>query len=247
MSPKQNPEAQSAFSSSSYFGSLGNVQDWQERIATVAARFNREYRGEKVELPDEVQAMPIAQEQAAGLLQSKLVSPFWQLAQPQKNQRCLDLGCGVSFLIYPWRDWGALFYGQEISAIARDILNSRGPQLNSKLFKGVELGPAHQLSYEPEQFDLVIATGVSCYYPLAYWSEVMVAVKTVLKPGGFFVFDVLDSEMSSAENWAILETYSGAEVFLETAMDWKKTIQASGGKVVKSLPGELFQLHKVRF
>ncbi len=229
------------------FGVLRDRADWNSRIATVAARFNREYRGEKVELPDEVRAMPIYQESLAGLLQAKLTSPFWQLAKPKKNQRCLDLGCGVGFLIYPWREWDAVFYGQEISVVARDQMNARGPQLNSKLFKGVELAPAHQLNYAPQQFDLVISTGVSCYYPLAYWQEVLAAVKPVLKPGGFFVFDVLDAELSPAENWAILETYLGAEVFLEPLHEWKKLVQAEGGKIVKSLEGEIFQVLKVGF
>jgi SAM-dependent methyltransferase len=229
------------------FGTIDKVTNWQDLIAIVAERFNRDYRGETVELPAEVQDMPIAQERASGLLQAKLVSPFWQLAKPQKQQRCLDLGCGISFLVYPWRDWDAVFYGQEISTAARDILNARGPQLNSKLFKGVTLGPAHKLDYEPGQFDLAIATGVSCYYPVAYWAEVLTAVKRVLKPGGVFVFDVVDSELPIAENWAILETYLGAEVFLDSAADWKRTIQAAGGRVVKTLPGDLFQLYKVTF
>ncbi len=247
MSNKQNPHSQAAFSSDSYFSELKQPQNWDEQVAAVTLRFNREYQGHKFDLPDEVKVLPVYQEQQAGLLQAKLTSPFWQLGRPQKNQRCLDIGCGVSFLIYPWRDWDAFFYGQDISTFARDTLNARGPQLNSKLFKGVVLGPAHQLDYEPAQFDLAIATGVSCYYPLAYWTEVMAAVKKVLKPGGFFIFDVLDMEMPLAESWAIMETYCGAEAFLEPAIHWKKTIQAAGGRIVKTLPGELFQLYKVSF
>lgn len=233
--------------SDSGFGVLRDRPDWESQIATVAARFNREYSGTVPELPDEVRAMPIYQERDAGLLQAKLTSPFWQLAKPQKNQRCLDIGCGVGFLIYAWREWDAIFYGQEVSGIARDLLNSRGPQLNSKLFKGVQLAPAHQLNYEPAQFDLVISTGVSCYYALDYWKLVLAEVKRVLKPGGFFVFDVVDSELATAENWAILETYMGAEVYLEPLTDWKKVIQAAGGKVVKTHSGEIFQLLKVSF
>ncbi|HEY9615833.1 MAG TPA: class I SAM-dependent methyltransferase [Microcoleaceae cyanobacterium] len=247
MAKKPNSESESAFSKTSFFGALNQPQDWQDRLNTVANRFNREYRGETVELPEEVQAMPIAQERSAGLLQAKLTSPFWQLALPQKNQRCLDIGCGVSFLIYPWRDWGAFFYGQEISTTAQELLNARGPQLNSKLFKGVELAPAHQLNYPDGQFDLVIATGVSCYYPLAYWGEVMTAVKKVLKPGGSFVFDIIDTDAPLAENWAILETYLGAEVFLEPVAHWKKLIQSVGGRIVKSQAEELFLLYKVGF
>ncbi|MFM6820201.1 MAG: class I SAM-dependent methyltransferase, partial [Dolichospermum sp.] len=114
--------------------------------------------------------------------------------------------------------------GQEISNIAKDTLNSRGSQLNSKLFKSVELGPAHHLNYPENQFDLVIATGFSCYFPLEYWQAVLIEVKRVLKPGGNFVFDILNSEQPLAEDWAVLETYLGAEVFLEPISEWEKII-----------------------
>lgn len=220
---------------------------WQAMLAQVAYRFNRQYQGEAFELPPEVEAMPIFREWISGMLPAKIASPFWEIARPQKNQRCLDIGCGVSFLIYPWTDWGAFFYGQEISVVARDALNARGSQLNSKLFKGVKLGPAHQLNYESDSFDLAIATGFSCYFPLDYWSAVMAEVKRVLKPGGQFVFDVLDPEKPLAEDWAVLETYLGAEVFLELIAEWEKTIKAAGGKVVSRHPGELFELYKVSF
>lgn len=229
------------------FGVLRDRANWEGQIAAVAARFNREYSGKVPDLPDEVKAMPIYQERLSGLLQAKLTSPFWQLAKPQKNQRCLDIGCGVGFLIYAWREWDALFYGHEISSTARDLLNSRGPQLNSKLFKGVQLAPAHQLGYEANQFDLVISTGVSCYYPSEYWALVLAEVKRVLKPGGAFVFDVVDAELATAENWAILETYLGAEVQLEPLQLWKRAIQSAGGKVAKTHSGEIFQLLKVSF
>jgi SAM-dependent methyltransferase len=219
---------------------------WETQLSAVAARYNREYRRETIDLPDEVTAMPIYGEWVSGLLSSRIASPFWELAPIKKNQRVLDIGCGVSFLIYPWRDWEAYFYGQEISSVAQETLNSRGPQLNSKLFKGVKLGPAHNLSYEADQFDTVVATGISCYYPLDYWDAVMAQAKRVLKPGGVFVFDVLDPEPPLAENWAILETYLGAEVFLHDLADWQHLIKQSGATAIKTRPGELFQLYRVQ-
>ncbi|MBW4614509.1 MAG: class I SAM-dependent methyltransferase [Desmonostoc vinosum HA7617-LM4] len=230
-----------------FTSSTPHSEKWQQRVAQVAYRFNRQYQGQSFELPAEVQAMPIYREWASGILTGKIVSPFWEVAQPQKNQHCLDIGCGVSFLIYPWRDWQAFFYGQEISNVARDTLNSRGSQLNSKLFKGVELGSAHELNYSLDQFDLAIATGFSCYFPLEYWSVVLMEVQRVLKPGGQFVFDILNPEQPLAEDWAVLETYLGAEVFLEPLVEWEKTIKAAGGKVITRQSGELFELYKVRF
>jgi SAM-dependent methyltransferase len=222
------------------------TEGWQAIMPLVAERFNREYRQEAFDLPEEVQAMAIFSDWVSGALATKVASPFWQMAQPQKNQRCLDIGCGVSFLIYPWCDWQAYFYGYDISTVARDLLNSRAPQLNSKLFKGVQLGPAHRLDYEVDQFDLVIATGWSCYFGSAYWRLVLPEVRRVIKPSGKLVFDVLDPDTELAENWAILETYLGAEVFLDPLSQWQEVLNAEGAKLEKRQPGPLFQLWQVR-
>ena len=228
-------------------GDYASNHQLTQREAQIASRFNRQYQGDAFELPEEVEAMPIFQDWVGGTLTSKVASNFWEIAKPQKNHRCLDIGCGVSFLIYPWRDWDAYFYGQEISIVARDALNARGSQLNSKLFKGVTLGTAQQLAYESGQFDLAIATGWSCYYPLDYWAGVMAEVKRILKPEGQFVFDILNPEQLLAEDWAVLEMYLGAEVFLEPIAEWEKVIKAAGAKLVKRKSGELFELYLVRW
>ncbi|MDZ7956927.1 MAG: class I SAM-dependent methyltransferase [Aulosira sp. DedQUE10] len=234
-------------SQSDFFSLQTSSDKWQQRIAQVTYRFNCQYQNQPFELPTEVQAMPIFRDWISGTLPGKIASHFWEIGQLQKNQHCLDIGCGVSFLIYPWRDWQSYFYGQEVSVVARDTLNSRGSQLNSKLFKGVELGPAHHLNYSQGIFDLAIATGFSCYFPLEYWTAVLLEVKRVLKPGGQFVFDILNLEKPLAEDWAVLETYLGAEVFLESIAEWENTVKAVGAKIVARKSGELFDLYKVRF
>lgn len=221
---------------------------WFEMTEAVSKRFDAEYQNKKPDLPDEVQALPLFLDWQSGKLQNRVTSKFWELAQPKKNQNCLDIGCGISFLIYPWRDWNANFYGQDISKIATEILQARAPQLNSKLFKSIVQKPAHHLeSYQKEYFDLAIATGFSCYYPLQYWETVLEQVKRILKPGSFFIFDVIDPEQAIAEDWSILETYLGAEVFLESLSDWQALIKKSGAKIVKEQTGELFHLYKIRW
>jgi SAM-dependent methyltransferase len=221
--------------------------DWATEIAQVKQRFDREFKQEAFDLPAEVEAMPIFREWISHNLTAKITSPFWELAGFKKNHRCLDIGCGVSFLIYNWREWETYFYGQEVSVVARNALNSRGPQLNSKLFKGVQSGAAHQLEYEPDTFDQVIATGFSCYYPPEYWQLVIQAVKRVLKPDGIFIFDAIDPNAELAENWAILEMYLGAEVFLTPLEQFTEMVKESGGRVSATKSGELFQMYQVSF
>ncbi|MEL6938090.1 MAG: class I SAM-dependent methyltransferase [Cyanobacteria bacterium J06598_1] len=220
---------------------------WTPVIAATAERYDAEYQGKAFELPEEVEAMPVFRDWAAGSLGARISSPFWEIAKPKKNQHCLDIGCGFSFLIYDWKIWQARFYGQDISAFATKTIHQRGPQLDSKLFQGVKQGPAHLLDYPPETFDIVFATGFSCYYPLDYWQAVMEAVKPLVKPGGFFVFDVIDPEQPLAENWAILETYLGADVLLEPLASWRSLIKTVGAKVIKQQSGELFHLYKIRW
>ncbi|WP_299411365.1 class I SAM-dependent methyltransferase [Acaryochloris sp. IP29b_bin.148] len=227
---------------------LANPDDqWQEQIQSVTQRFNREYEQAAFELPPEVEAMPVFQEWNAGRLQARIASEFWQFQKPKKKQHWLDIGCGLSFLVYPWFEWEAYFYGQELSKVAQEAVNSRGPQLNSKLFRGVERGPAHHLKYDDNQFDGVVATGFSCYFPQDYWQTVLTEIKRVLKPGSVLVFDVIDPESELADNWSILETYLGAEVFPEPLENWKSLIKTAGGKVMKAESQELFHLFKVKF
>lgn len=220
-----------------------------ERLDAIAQRYDREYRGESVEVPESVEALPIFKDWVAGKLSARVASPFWELTKVKKGQHCLDLGCGGSFLFYPcWREWDARFYGQDISSAICQMVNARGSQLNSKLFKGVKQAAAHQLdAYEPNQFDLVVSTGVSCYYEWSYWDVVLSAVKKVLKPDGVFIFDVIDPDQPLAEDWAILEMYLGAEVELMSVADWKKHLKTAGVKIKKEQEGELFRLFKVTF
>lgn len=69
----------------------------------------------------------------------------------------------------------------------------------------------------------------------------------MLQPGGVFVFDALNPDAALAENWAILETYLGAEVFLEPLAEWEAIVRKGGAKIVKQQPGELFTLYKAQF
>jgi len=61
----------------------------------------------------------------------------------------------------------------------------------------------------------------------------------------FILFDVIDPESPLAEDWAILETYLGAEVLLTPLSEWQRLVRQAGGKIVKTSSGELFQSWQV--
>ena len=67
----------------------------------------------------------------------------------------------------------------------------------------------------------------------------MVEVKRVRQTGwSVCVYNVLDPEKPLAEDWAVLETYLGAFMFLEPIAEWKKTIKAISAKVVRAARAE---------
>jgi len=58
---------------------------------------------------------------------------------------------------------------------------------------------------------------------------------------------VIDPESPLAEDWAILETYFGAEVLLTPLSEWHRLVRQAGGKILKSSSGELFGSWQVSF
>jgi SAM-dependent methyltransferase len=96
-------------------------------------------------------------------------------------------------------------------------------------------------------FDRVIATGFSCYYALEYWKLVLQEARRVLKPNGVFIFDAIAPDVELAENWAILETYLGAEVYLTPLNEIVALVQSMGGKITAKKDGTLFCMYRVQW
>lgn len=225
--------------------------DWNTYMVPIVKRFDREVAiqlGEKPdwELPEDVSSLPFWQEYSHNAFREGLGVPFYQLRKPKKRENCLDLGCGVSFLIYPWVEWEAYFYGHDFSDRAVKFIKSRAPQLNSKLFKSMQQGPAHRLdAYQENQFDLAIATGFLYYYPLEYFSLMWHPLRRILKPKSLFVFDVVDPETRWVDEWGLGEIYKETEPVLTPLSQWEALIKQLGGKVRKQEAGELFVTYSV--
>ena len=225
--------------------------DWNTYISPIAQRFNREVEiqlGETPdwELPEDVSTLPFWQEYEHSAFREELSIPFHRLRAPKKRENCLDLGCGVSFLIYPWVEWDAYFYGHDLSDRAVQFIKSRAPQLNSKLFKSMRQGRAHQLDvYEENQFDLAIATGFLSYYPPDYLSLMWLPLRRVLKPKALLIFDVVNPDSRWIDEWGLGEIYKGTEPILTPLKDWEALIKQLGGKLRKQEAADLFVTYSV--
>ncbi len=223
---------------------------WQAYLTPVTQRFNREagiQLGEPPwDLPTDLQSLPFWQACQRDHLQDRLGMPFHQVRTPKKGEHCLDLGCGVSFMIYPWSHWQANFYGHEISDRIVKLLKSRAPQLNSKLFKSMQHGPAHVLEPYPEQqFDLAIVTGFLYYYPLDYFTLIWRELQPVLKPKAQMIIEIVQADSPWAEEWGLIELAKGTEPILLPQETWEKQIKDLGGKILKRADGELFTTYVI--
>lgn len=224
---------------------------WDPYLSSVAARFNRELEIQLGQpgwqLPPDLEQLPFWQAYQRDHLQERLGIPFPHLRAPHKREACLDLGCGVSFLTYPWNDWQANFYGHELSGEIVRFIRSRAPQLNSKLFKSMQQGSAHHLeNYAPEQFDLAIATGFLYYYPIEYFDGVWAELLRVLRPAAPILIEVVNPESVWAEQWGLIELFKGTEPIFTPLSEWERRITALGGRIQKQASGELFTTYLIQ-
>ncbi len=217
--------------------------DWNPTLQALTEYRERDLDARKqiTRLPDEVQALPFWREILAGKLADRLGTPFYQVYKPQKNERCLYIGCGPSFLTDPWVEWGALFWGLDLNTAMVRAVKTRAPQLNSKLFKDIQQGSPHDLDRYPDaNFDLVIAAGFSYFLPPAYNDLVISAIKRILKPGGKLLWEVADPESPWFEDWSIGQMYLGLEASALPLDEWKQLLTECG--TVKAQDGgELFR------
>jgi SAM-dependent methyltransferase len=224
---------------------------WEPYLAAVATRFNREagiQLGEPDwQLPEDLKSLPFWQDCHQHHLMDRLGVPFHQLRAPKKKEHCLDLGCGVSFLIYPWSHWDAAFYGHELSNRIVKFIQSRAPQLNSKLFKSMQQGVAHQLDhYREDQFDLAIATGFLYYYPVEYFTDLWQPLQRVLKPKSPVILEVIDPESPWTEEWGLIEIFKGTEPIFTPRQTWETVFKQLGARILQQADGELFTTYVIQ-
>ena len=219
--------------------------EWEPILKPLAQRFDKEVAVQlgqaSWELSEDVKQSRFWQACQSENLLDRLGVPFHELRQPKKKEACLDIGCGVSFLIYPWNHWGAYFYGHELSPKTVEFVQSRGPQLNSKLFKEMNRGVAHLLSqYAEQQFQMAIATGFLYYFPTDYFSLVWSQLLRVMQPKSPLVLELLDPESEWVDEWGLLEMEKGVEPLFTPLQEWEATFKQLGSKVRKRVEGELF-------
>ena len=119
----------------------------------------------------------------------------WLSAQNIHPENALDLACGTGVLCRVLQDGGIKCRGMDLSsgmiAIAREV----NPD--------IPFDVADMLTYAPgERFDLVTCTGDAINHipGLADVEKIFANVYSWLKPGGYFIFDLLDEqEISTAE------------------------------------------------
>lgn len=224
--------------------------DWDACANAVGQRFDREVAaqvgGKAWELPADLMQLPFWQACQHDRLGDRLGVPFFELRTPKKRERCLDIGCGFSFLIYPWSHWEADFFGHDVSTETVQFVQSRGPQLNSKLFKSLQRGAAHRLDrYDTNQFDLAIATGFLYYYPLEYFQLVGQQLRRVLRPGAMVVLEVVDPDSPWVDEWGSIEVEKGTEPLLTPLSAWEAIFKQEGVKIRKQARGELFVTYAI--
>ncbi|MEM6446382.1 MAG: class I SAM-dependent methyltransferase [Cyanobacteria bacterium J06642_2] len=233
------------------FVSHDAARDWMAYATPLARRFDREVDiqlGRAAwEIPADLQQFDFVQACREREFVDSLGVPFYQLRKPKKRENCLDIGCGVGFMLYPWSSWDAHFYGIDISPKTVQFVQSRAPQLNSKLFKSVRCKAAHQaFEDEPDDtYDLAIATGMFYYYPVEYFETIWTDVRRICKPKTIWLVETVNPESPWAEEWGLLELHKGCEPILTPLSEWEASIRKLGGRIRTQKAGELFVTYAI--
>ena len=112
-----------------------------------------------------------------------------QLAQLQKNDIVLDLGCGEGFLISLIPDLTEKIVGLDISKIA---LNRASEVLKNKKKVELQWGNAEELNLPNESFDKIICSETLEHVPRP--RKVMEEIHKILKNDGFLIISVPDEK-----------------------------------------------------
>lgn len=127
------------------------------------------------------------------------------------GDRLLDLGCGTGFLLNLARGLFADIHGVDATpAMLERVANEDG-------LLQLHCGPAEQLPYADDSFDVV--TAYSFLHHLADYKLVLAEARRVLRPGGLFYAD-LDPHRAFWEKMVELSTRPGPySDWLQTAID----------------------------
>ncbi|MEO0854396.1 MAG: class I SAM-dependent methyltransferase [Cyanobacteria bacterium J06648_11] len=233
------------------FASHDTSHDWTTYTTALAQRFDREAEIQlgqaKWEMPEELQQLEFVRACRDRDFVASLGVPFHVLRKPKKREECLDIGCGVSFFLYPWTSWDAHFHGIDVSPKTIQLLQTRAPQLNSKLFKSARCKAAHQAFEETpaDTYDLAIATGMLYYYPLDYFEMVWPDIQRVCKPKANWIVETVNPESPWAEEWGLVELEKGCEPLLTPLTEWEACVRKLGGRIRKQVAGELFVTYAI--
>lgn len=108
---------------------------------------------------------------------------------------CLDLACGTGILCRILDQYGAQASGMDFSKGMIDIARESSPHIHYDV--------ADMITYRPEtQFDLVTCTGDALNHimDLSDVEKIFQNVYAYTKPGGYFIFDILnEQEVSTSE------------------------------------------------
>jgi 2-polyprenyl-3-methyl-5-hydroxy-6-metoxy-1,4-benzoquinol methylase len=157
----------------------------------------------------------------------KIPNHYLKLArhfEPWKGKALLDVACGTGLWLRAAAQSGAIATGVDISQKALDVCRQNLPQAE------LHCGPAEQLPFGNEQFDLVSCLGALEHFldPLAALREMV----RVAKPSAVFLLLVPNSEFLPLR----LGLYSGTQQAdvreeVRSLSEWTKLFDSAGLRV----------------
>lgn len=140
------------------------------------------YQDSKVEKDVRAPASKFYQDASSKLIMDYQINYIGDL----KDQRVLDLGCGVGTATIEALQAGAFVTAIDISPKSVELVKERAKSKNVDSHLTALVDDAHHLSFCDNSFDVVIGKGILHHLP--QFSQAISEIYRVLKPGGHAVF-----------------------------------------------------------
>lgn len=153
-----------------------------------------------------------------------------EIAEPQKDDKALDMACGTGRIFIELKDICDSVYGVDIS---RKMLEICKEKINSDKDKLIQ-GNIFNLPFKKKNFSLITCLGATEYYSKEEILKMFNEVERVLKPDGRFAVTFQDRENSLiGEYIRSSEEELNCEIYVYSESEIEKIVERTEFKISK--------------
>lgn len=149
-----------------------------------------------------------------------------EFLQPGPGLKFLDAGCCANLYNYRLDQWGATYYGIDISPALIEAMSNFADKHRLSIGE-MAVAEVASLPYSDNYFDIASCVGVFEYFDFVYCAKALKELNRVLKPGGRLILDLPNPKHPLTETMFELESYLGRPVVAKNRPQFERLLAES--------------------